>query len=46
MEALILCVLVAARIEKVTVESAYNISMVQSRWEVDLALLGPSEKSY
>ena len=38
--------LVAARIEKVTVESAYNISMVQSIWEVDLALLGPSEKSY
>lgn len=38
--------LVAARVEKVTVESAYNITMVQSGWEADLALLGPSEKSY
>ena len=45
-EALILCVLVAARMEEVTVETAYNISMVQSGWKADLALLGPSEKFY
>lgn len=45
-DALILWVLVAGGMEKVTVESAYNSSMVQSRWEADLALLGPSEKSY